>query len=380
MRGRVAIVSASGLGALAAPLLFSESKQYSAGLVLIAIVAATGLHVLVNWAGELSLVHAGMVGLPAFLVAKWSAELYQSPVLLLPAGVAVGALVGAAVGLPALRAKGLQVALLTLAAGIAIDRYFFTRPWIAGPAGGVPVPTPTIGPLTLSSTRDLYLLVAAVTLLVVGAGAVLYHSKLARALWWIKRDPRAAAAFGIPVHRYRLLAYALAGAFAGLAGGLDAVYIQRLTPLAFPLSLSFTYLVIVVVAGSGFLGGVIAAALLLEGGRLFVPDLGPVIAYGGPLALILIVTRYTAGLNGLGRSLMSRATLRFSVQLVAGWLFVGAGLIAISLAWYHTGNTDQVWIQNQEIISGGIGGLALVVVGVGLLICDALRQHSRMQA
>jgi branched-chain amino acid transport system permease protein len=386
MRGRSVghVGVAAGLAALALPLTFSESKMFSAGLVLIAVVAATGLHVLVNWAGELSLAHAGMVGLPAFLVARWSAAADISPVVVMPAGVLVGAAVGAAVGIPALRAKGLQVALLTLAAGIAIDRFFFTKDWVvAGTGGGVAVPTPRVGPLTLTSTRDLYLFVAAVTAAVVAAAYVLYRSKLARALWWIKQDPAAASAFGIPVRRYRVLAYAAAGAFAGVAGGLNAVYIGRLTPLAFPLSLSFTYLVIVVLAGNGFLGGVVAAAVVLEGGRLFVPDLGAVIAYGGPLSLIFILTRYTAGLNGLGRSVMDLSTSpadpaeqrRPGLELIAGWLCVAAGLIAIGVAWYHTGNTDEVWIQNQEIVSGGIGGLALVVVGVGLLIRDGLRQN-----
>jgi hypothetical protein len=71
----------------------------------------------------------------------------------------------------------------------------------------------------------------------------------------------------------------------------------------------------------------------------------------------------------------SPAPRRPGLELVAGWACVAAGLIAIGVAWYHTGNTDEVWIQNQEIVSGGIGGLALVVVGVGLLIRDGLRQN-----
>jgi hypothetical protein len=51
---------------------------------------------------------------------------------------------------------------------------------------------------------------------------------------------------------------------------------------------------------------------------------------------------------------------------------IGCGFVAIGLAWYHAGNTDQTWIQNQELISGGVGGLALVLLGVGLLIRDRL--------
>ena len=114
------------------PLTFAEATVYKLGLVLIVIVGAIGLHVLVNWTGELSLAHATIIGFPAFVVAKLSADHGISPLYLLPVGVLAGALVGAVVGLPALRARGLQVALVTLAAGVAIDRYFFTKAWFAG--------------------------------------------------------------------------------------------------------------------------------------------------------------------------------------------------------------------------------------------------------
>ena len=56
--------------------------------------------------------------------------------------------------------------------------------------------------------------------------------------------------------------------------------------------------------------------------------------------------------------------------LGAGAVLLSIGFAAIGLAWYHAGNTSQVWIQNQELISGGVGGLALVVVGIGMLVYD----------
>ena len=56
--------------------------------------------------------------------------------------------------------------------------------------------------------------------------------------------------------------------------------------------------------------------------------------------------------------------------LAGGAVLLAVGFAAIGLAWYHAGNTSQVWIQNQEMISGGLGGLALVVVGIGLLVYD----------
>jgi hypothetical protein len=155
------------------------------------------------------------------------------------------------------------------------------------------------------------------------------------------------------------------------------MWVQRLTPAAFPLSLSFTYLIIAALAGRGFVGGVAAAAAIVEGGRLFIASGDAFITYAAPIGLILTLTQQQAGLNGMGRELKERIMkLGFLVRplVVGGAAAVAAGFVAIALAWYHTGNTSQVWIQNQEIMSGGIGGLALVILGTGLIVTDRLAE------
>ncbi|MBV9254478.1 MAG: hypothetical protein JO054_09625 [Actinobacteria bacterium] len=155
------------------------------------------------------------------------------------------------------------------------------------------------------------------------------------------------------------------------------------------MSKSFTYLIIVAIAGRGFVGGVAAAAAFIEGGRLFLPNADAVLTYGAPLGLIVTLTRHPAGLNGFGRQIAGRVravlptrernstmdehpSTRLRPLLLAGASVLAVGLAAIALAWYHAGNTSQVWVQNQELISGGLGGLALVVVGVGLLVYDGV--------
>jgi hypothetical protein len=61
-----------------------------------------------------------------------------------------------------------------------------------------------------------------------------------------------------------------------------------------------------------------------------------------------------------------------TIGLVLGVVAILVGFLAIAVAWYHAGNTDQVWIQNQEIMSGGFGGLSLVLTGSALLIRDRM--------
>ena len=391
-----------GIAAFAAivlPTLLGEATVYKLGLVLILFVGAIGLHLLVNWAGELSLAHAAMVGLPAFVVAKLSADHHTSPLVLLPVGLVVGLAVGALVGLPAMRARGLQVALVTLAAGVAVDRFFFTKEWIVGGQSGAEVSVPRLGPFTFATARSLYPLLAAIVVLSVVAAAVVYRSKVGRAFLWVKANPDAAAAFGVPVAAYRIAAYALAGAFAGLSGGLTAAWVGRLTPQSFPLTKSFTYLIIVALAGRGFVGGVAAAAAFIEGGRLFLPNADAVLTYGAPVGLIFTLTHHRTGLNGFGRQIAGRVRSVFPARertitmeddvrtrprpralTLIGAVVLAVGLAAIALAWYHAGNTSQVWVQNQELISGGLGGLALVVAGVGLLVYDGVTAARALDA
>jgi len=397
------------LGLLSLPMFASDPTTFKLGLVLITVVAAIGLHILVNWSGEFSLAHAGFIGLPALVAARLSADVGFSPIYALPVAIVIGATLGGVVALPAMRARGLQVALVTLAAGVAIDRFFFTKSWLVGSTGVASVPTPTLGPLTLDSSRSLYPVLAIVVALSALAAAMLYRSKLARSFLWMKENAPAASAFGVPVRRYRIAAFAVAGAYAGLAGGLSVMWIQRVSPTSFPLAESINYLLFAVLAGPGFIWGVVLAAGFFEAGRLFIKSAGWIFVYGGPLGLVINVVRYPQGINGMIRSFSNRmrgvvamigrpespsvlssssnalATpraasniLRFGGEFlpIIGAACLAAGFTCIGLAWYHAGNTDQLWIQNQELISGGVGGLALVLTGLGLLIRDRLRKNN----
>jgi branched-chain amino acid transport system permease protein len=372
-----------GTAALLLALLLataSESTTFRLGFIAIVFIGAIGLHVLVNWAGELSLGHAAFIGLPAFFVAQAASHSGMTPLLFVPLGVAIGVLLGLVVASAALRARGLQVSLVTLALGIAIIQFFFVRSWVTGPPAGLDVPNPTLFGWHMTTNRALIPVMIALVALAAASARAIFGSKLGRAFAFIRSDPSAAAAAGVPVNQYRALAYAIAGAYAGLAGATYVIWVQRVRPEAFPLTLGFTYLVIAVLAGRGGLGGLALSAILIEGGALFSIVPHSVSLYLGPIGLIYNATRYQKGFNGgiaeLSRLItrkvptMEKPTIRLPVAL--GTLAIVAGFAALGLAWYHTGNTDQMWIQNQEMISGGFGGIGLIIVGATVLIRDAL--------
>lgn len=290
------------------PFALRDALLFKYGVVLIFFAGAIGLHLLVNWAGELSLAHGATVAVPTFAMLSISEELDVSPVYLIPVASLLGAAVGAVISLTVMRARGVQVALVTLVAGIALDRFLFTKPWLIGGPGGRSAATPTVAGLDFSDRSKLYVVLLAGVILSVVAAWSLMHSKAARAWFWIRTDADAAAAAGIPVRAYRVGAYVTAGAFGGFTGGLAAMWIQHMSPGQYQAS--FTYLLVVVLAGRGFLGGVLAATWLLQGAQQFAPNLfgvdtatvvDTVVTYGGPLVLVGMLSLHKDGLNGLGR-------------------------------------------------------------------------------
>lgn len=274
--------------------------MYRVSAVLTFFVGAIGLQILVNWAGELSLAHAQVIGICVFTVARLSSAHGISPLLLLPGGVVLGAASNTVIGLPALRVKGLQVALVTLVVALAIENFAFQSNFLV-PGGSVTAGPDRIGSFNYASPRTGYTVILVFALLAVGSAWVLYHSKVARGLWWIKANRDGAAAIGIHVARYRLLAYTISGAFAGLAASMSVIAIGSFDSSAFPQTLSFSYLLIAVLAGPGFVGGVFMMTIGFEGVPLWISSSAAWFAYLGPVGLLLAVVQNRTGINGAGR-------------------------------------------------------------------------------
>jgi len=239
------------------------ATDFSKFCSLAAIYALMGLslNVIVGYTGQLSLGHQGFLGLGAMVtanvVAQWNMPLYVG------IGLGVVAAIGVAVvlGLVALRITGLYLSLITLVFGSAITASLFALPSLSGNNSGVQLQRPPM----VSSNGDWYLVCLAVLLAVYYLDYRLTVSKTGRALLAIKENERVAEAFGIGVTSYKLLAFAISGAIAGLAGGLYAfrgeLYSEKdfQDPQGFQLALLFV--VMCVVGGLGNrLGVVIAGA------------------------------------------------------------------------------------------------------------------------
>ncbi len=250
------LLAGAALATAAAALGAGAYTRYVLALVIIAVIAALSLNLLMGYGGQISLGQAAFVGVGAFAAAQYR-EWGVPFVVILPAAVLTTALIASVVGLPSLRIHGLQLAVTTLAFGVVAERLLFTRPWTTSSSTGAAAPRPAI----VQSDGAFLVLVAGAFGLVVIVDLMLRRSRVGRALFAVRDRERTAAASGVPVARTKLLAYALSGAYAGLAGALYAFLLERITPGPFTVWASLGYVAIVVVGGPASFSGVVVAAV-----------------------------------------------------------------------------------------------------------------------
>ena len=262
-----------GLAAIALLYIFNSKPFRSddplaAGIVI--AIGALSLNVLIGYTGQISLGHQAFIGIGAFGSAYVMTQSHQSFYVAVVAGIAIGVVQACVLGLIALRVRGLYFALITLAWGSVAEACIFR--WNAFTGGGAGQPAPRPGGFT---TDRAYLLICVIALvLVMLVDWRLVESKAGRAMQALRESPQVAANYGVNVRAYTLMAFAVSGAYAGLAGALFAS--RRTTVVAVDFSfatIALPYLVVTVVGGLRRRGGIVAFALLYKLGGTYMPEL-----------------------------------------------------------------------------------------------------------
>jgi branched-chain amino acid transport system permease protein len=261
---RLALV---GAAALATPYLVDSYWLSIVNTILIAVIGAIGLNVLVGFTGQISLGQGGFLAVGAFT----SALLYQRADLPAPVSIAcavvITAVAGAIFGLPALRLKGLYLAIATLASQEVI--VFVARRWsFLREESGAPLAVDRLQVGGYEITRELFefqwywilLVCAAVTALCVRN---LFRSSVGRSFMAVRDQDIAASAMGISVTRAKVTAFALSSGLVGFAGALSAHYTETVTWESFTLEVSILYLAMIIVGGLGSVAGSIYGAFFM---------------------------------------------------------------------------------------------------------------------
>ncbi|MBQ7858045.1 MAG: branched-chain amino acid ABC transporter permease [Oscillospiraceae bacterium] len=231
--------------------------------VAISIILAVSLSLVVGFLGELSLGHAGFMCVGAYLGGKVAALLQPTlgngPLAFLIAlvvGCGAAAICGIIIGIPALRLRGDYLAIVTLAFG-EIVKSLFQNTSDETFGGSLGLPTPRYD--------KNYLFIFAFILVLVTLAVVqnLMRSKHGRAITAIRDNEIAARATGVNVTKYKLLAFTLSAAFAGIAGVLYSYSNYTVQSAKFGYNYSIEILVMVVLGGMGNINGSIVSAALI---------------------------------------------------------------------------------------------------------------------
>ncbi len=248
------------------PMAMSASAVTTLSFALVWGLVAMSLVVLTGWGGNISLGQFGIVGIGAMaaanLMTRWNVDLFAS----MAAAMAVGALVAVAIGLPALRIRGLYLAVTTIAFAVALDSYFLNPSNFASF-----VPDTTLSPVLfkrydMSSQWVRYLFCLAVVTLAALVVRALRRARPGRVMIATRDNERAAGALAVPTTRVKLQTFVFSGALAGLAG---ALYVLVLTPVGagqgtFPPESSIEVFSYAVIGGLGSVAGVMSGVFFFR--------------------------------------------------------------------------------------------------------------------
>jgi branched-chain amino acid transport system permease protein len=257
------------------PYFLSRYQLSILNEITIAIVGALGLNLLVGYTGQISLGHGAFLAIGAYTTAL-TAEKFGLPfVVTLPLSGFMAALLGMIVGIPALRLKGLYLALGTLAFGFIVNYVLFHWDLTQGDMG-MAVKRISIGGFVIRTEKEYFYFAVTIAALAALCAKNIARSKIGRSFVAIRDRDIAAEAMGIPLAKYKVMAFGISSFYAGIAGGLLAHYQKWIVPGSFDLSLSIAYIAMIILGGLGTVLGSILGAILITGiphGIVYATDL-----------------------------------------------------------------------------------------------------------
>ncbi|WP_288431036.1 branched-chain amino acid ABC transporter permease [uncultured Agrobacterium sp.] len=253
-----------------APFLFPSSYYYRVGsLIFVNGLAVTGLVILVGYAGQISLGHAGFAGIGAYACALAPVHLGLHPAFAAVLGVALSALIAYLVGRPILRLKGYYLAVASLGFGILVSMVLSNEARLTGGPDGIAVPElglraalKTAG-IDLSNSEFWYAFSGLMLLVGAWLALNLRYSATGRALRALHGSEVAARTVGIDVARYKLVAFVISAVYASVSGSLLALQNKFITPDVAGFLHSVEMITMTVLGGAGsVLGAILGAAIL----------------------------------------------------------------------------------------------------------------------
>lgn len=265
----------------------SSFWQLNLLLIGINVIMSVSLNLINGYTGQFSLGHAGFMAVGAYVGVVLTTNFHLPLIVALLAGAAGAGALGFLIGLPTLRLRGDYLAIATLGLGEIIRIVIMNIQYVGGAAGFKGIPHLT--------TFAWVFFVMLFTLFFIKN---FVNSSHGRACIAIRENEIAAEAMGVNTTKYKVMAFTIGAAFAGVAGGLFAHVFYIITPLSFTFMQSFNYLIMVVLGGLGSITGAIAGAFVVTFISAILADWPEYRMIIYALALILLMFYRPQGLFG----------------------------------------------------------------------------------
>ena len=279
------------LGLVLIPLLLRTDQIIKATAVAVFAVIGLSLVVLSGWAGQISLGQMAFVAIGAAVSGKctisWNVDMSLSLLL----GGAAGAAAALIVGLPALRLRGLYLAVTTLVFALAVNSWLLNRQFFDWVPQERIERLPLFGRIDVSTPNRFYVYTLVVLALVYVALRGVRHSRTGRAIVALRENELAAQAFSVSPIPVKLTAFTISGFVAGVAGGLFVHLSQSFDLTSYGAGASLDVFTAAVVGGLGSLFGGVLGAVFLRGSQWFItaPEWRLLSSALGVLIVLLII-------------------------------------------------------------------------------------------
>ena len=324
---RVSRLSAFGIAVLCValvliPFLTTTTRLRQASQIIVSVLAVLGVNVATGYGGMISLGHGVFVGVGAFATGYYVDDLSMPWLLAITLGAATAGIAGAFVGIPALRIKGIHLALVTLGLAIVFRPLSKRFPSITGGVSGRSIearfdaPGWWPGDGRMASSVYRYVFCVLIVLLALWAAWNVVNSRFGRSMRALRDNDTAAAVYGIDLVSARVTTFAISAGLAGLCGALQVVLVPFVSQDKFPAQESLVIYASAVVGGLGTIWGsvlgVVARTVVAKAGDAVAgfDGLGPIgeffdlldeSAFVFGLGLIVLTFLFPTGLAGIGR-------------------------------------------------------------------------------
>ncbi|MCL2671870.1 MAG: branched-chain amino acid ABC transporter permease [Clostridiales bacterium] len=285
--------------------LIKVSVLTTVASIFIYSIAALGLNLLLGYAGQISLGTAGFMGLGAYLAGYLAKDMPAAFWIGLLAAIIVPTLIGILVGFISLRIAGIYLAIATLCVSEILLKTFEEVEPFTGGMRGMNIKYPQIFGIQMDRTTMYWLLVGFLVLMMI-LTYNLVNGQFGRALHAMRGSESAAQAMGVNLLKYRLIVFALATAYAALAGALYVFFIRSSYPTTWSLMLSLNLVAAIVIGGMRSIYGTVVGAFVVWGLSDLVikqlpviRDLNGVAFIATGILIVVIIMFYPGGLRNI---------------------------------------------------------------------------------